>query len=76
MWSTSKLFKRESVVVDLKYVLTLFNAENERSLIAFAARITNISFAIFTTSVRTAHFKLSKLYRKEIKSVMVNDFLS
>ena len=52
LWTciTIKLFRRDCVIVDRKYVLILLNALNDLSLVAFVAGMTRTSITTLTIS--------------------------
>ena len=63
-------------MVDRRYVFTRFKAENDLSLIALVADITRISLAIFTTWESNVFWELSKRFRKEMRSSILNFLVS
>ena len=67
-WSVMRWFSLASPVVARKYVLTRFKAENERSLAAFVAGITNSNFPSVQISERSNLWGSSIDWKNDIRS--------
>ena len=71
-WSVMRWFSLASPVVARKYVLTRFKAENERSLAAFVAGITNSNFPSVQISERSNLWGSSIDWKNDIRSSTLN----